>query len=351
MADAEPRITVILPTFRRPESLRRAILSVLSQTFPAFQICVYDDASDDDTKEVVAELAKTDSRIKYWCHEQNIGFMANFNYGLKEVNTPFFSFLCDDDLLLPHFFEKAMESLVPNPEVMMYVGLTIVAQDNKVWEIVLEDGPFGYFPPPEGALQMLLTGHFPSLVFRSEIRGSVGIFDGQAGFALDNDLKLRIAAHHPIIISNDPSAIFTRHEGSISTAVSDLKLFWPGYQNMSNKIMSDESLPLDVRLVIRDQINYGLFIDLCTVGERALVSGDSNTVYAVVELLKRVCNKKTRSIVLLGRWKLMELSKPAYSLVRLMRRLFVPIISFRTIRSRRIRLKRQQEQYGKYLQP
>jgi glycosyltransferase involved in cell wall biosynthesis len=90
--DAEPLITVIIPTFRRPKLLRRAILSVLNQTFSAFQVCVYDDASNDNTQKVVTELAEADSRIKYYCHEQNIGVVENFNYGLKEVNTPFFRF-------------------------------------------------------------------------------------------------------------------------------------------------------------------------------------------------------------------------------------------------------------------
>ena len=146
MKDAEPLITVIIPTFRRPKLLRRAILSVLNQTFSAFQVCIYDDASNDTTtQKVVTELAETDSRIKYYRQEQNIGAAANFNYGLKEVNTPFFSFLSDDDLLLPHFLEVAMQSLSSNPDAMFYAGLTIQVEDNKIIGISKNGGRFGYF--------------------------------------------------------------------------------------------------------------------------------------------------------------------------------------------------------------
>jgi len=53
----EPLITTIIPTYRRPKLLRRAIKSVLGQTFPHFQVCVYDNASGDETPDVVAEIS------------------------------------------------------------------------------------------------------------------------------------------------------------------------------------------------------------------------------------------------------------------------------------------------------
>jgi glycosyltransferase involved in cell wall biosynthesis len=68
----KPLITTIIPTCRRPHLLRRAIKSVLNQTYPHFQVCVYDNASGDETAEVVSEFAKKDPRIKYHCHSENI---------------------------------------------------------------------------------------------------------------------------------------------------------------------------------------------------------------------------------------------------------------------------------------
>jgi len=54
----EPLITTIIPTHCRPTLLRRAIYSVLNQTYPHLQVCVYDNASGDETAFVVAEIAK-----------------------------------------------------------------------------------------------------------------------------------------------------------------------------------------------------------------------------------------------------------------------------------------------------
>ena len=81
-----PMITTIIPTFRRPELLRRAVTSALAQEGVSLQVCVYDNASSDSTGIVVAELAKKDPRVKYFCHQKNIGGMANFQFGLKNAN-------------------------------------------------------------------------------------------------------------------------------------------------------------------------------------------------------------------------------------------------------------------------
>ncbi|HTT77549.1 MAG TPA: glycosyltransferase family A protein, partial [Candidatus Binataceae bacterium] len=111
----QPQITTIVPTFRRPRLLERAIRSVLAQNYDAFQLCVYDNASGDETAAVVARLARGDPRIKYHRHPCNIGAWNNFKYGLDQVATPYFNFLSDDDALLPGFFEAALHALESRP--------------------------------------------------------------------------------------------------------------------------------------------------------------------------------------------------------------------------------------------
>src|SRR5271168_4302039 len=97
----EPCITTIIPTYRRPRLLPRAITSVLKQTYPHFEVHVYDNASGDETRQVVESIAATDPRVKYHCHESNIGLVANFAYGMERVTTPLFNLLSDDDLVFP----------------------------------------------------------------------------------------------------------------------------------------------------------------------------------------------------------------------------------------------------------
>jgi len=346
--DAEPLITVIIPTFRRPTLLRRAIVSVLNQTFSAFQVCVYDDASNDSTQKVVTELAETDSRIKYYCHEQNIGAMENFNYGLKEVDTPFFSFLSDDDLLMPHFFEVAMQSLSSNPDVMFYAGLTIQVEDNKIIGISKNGGRFGYFPPPDGLLDIL--DHqlmWNSIVFRSKVVDCVGLLDIDVGGPADIDFEFRIAAHHPVIISNEPSAIYMQHTQSFYARSSEYRLYLPGFKLIINRMMSDESLSIATRIQIKNRLNEWIANILIALAERASLKGEFDNVSAIAEILTRFCNKKAKALLLVGRLKLKESSEPAFFLVSWIERWLWLIFSLNIINT--IKLKQHQRKYGEYL--
>ena len=348
MTVAEPLITVIIPTFRRPKLLRRAILSVLNQTFSAFQVCVYDDASDDNTQKVVTELAETDSRIKYYCHEQNIGVVANLNYGLKEVSTPFFSFLSDDDLLLPHFFEVAVQSLSSNPDVMFYAGLTIQVEDNEIIGISKNGGRFGYISPPDGLLDILQHQlMWNSIVFRSTVADCIGLLDSDVGGPADIDFEFRVAAHHPVIISNEPSAIYTLHTKNFYARSSDYRLYLPGFKRIINRMMSDESLSLDTRIQIKSRLNAWLANILIALAVRASLKGEFDNVSAIAEILTRFCNKKAKALLLVGRLKLKEASEPAFFLVSWIERWLRFIFPLNIIH--KIKLKQLQRKYGEYL--
>ena len=72
---------------------------------------VLDDASGDETEEIVTAMARRDSRITYIRHERNIGMTPNWQFGLEHVETPYFSFLSDDDIHLPNLYTAAVESL------------------------------------------------------------------------------------------------------------------------------------------------------------------------------------------------------------------------------------------------
>jgi hypothetical protein len=96
-------ITTVLPTFRRPQLLARAIRSVLDQTVTDFEVHVYDNASGDETSQIVLDIVDRDRRVKYYRHPTNIGAIENFKFGVARVAAPYFNVLSDDDFLLPGF--------------------------------------------------------------------------------------------------------------------------------------------------------------------------------------------------------------------------------------------------------
>jgi glycosyltransferase involved in cell wall biosynthesis len=212
MSSALPPITAIICTYRRPEMLRRAIRSVQSQTFGDFQICIYDNASGDETGAVVAELAQRDSRIKYHCRPENIGALANYVEAMKDVKTPFFAFVADDDLMLPNFYEAAMQAFAEQPEAMFFAGsfLCLTLEGNRHGGVAYDAE---VLMPPAGVFKFIESDMYPCLhgtMLRREVLDNCGEM-GQVNLWTDRDWLCRIAACYPVITSPVECSIFTIH--------------------------------------------------------------------------------------------------------------------------------------------
>ena len=122
-------------------------------------MCVYDNNSQDATAETVEKLQQQDPRIKYMCHPKNIGAVANFQFGLDQVTTPFFSILSDDDLLLPNFFETVLEGFAKYPDAMFSCGeIIIIDQLGKIRHREMRGLTSSFFNPPDG-LYVVIQNH------------------------------------------------------------------------------------------------------------------------------------------------------------------------------------------------
>ncbi|HEY0974505.1 MAG TPA: glycosyltransferase family 2 protein [Solimonas sp.] len=104
-------ISVVLPTRNRARLLRRAVDSVLGQTFRDLELIVVNDASTDDTAAVLAELQAQDARIRVLHREKNSGAAAARNAGIAMARGEWVAFQDDDDLWLVEKLERQMQAL------------------------------------------------------------------------------------------------------------------------------------------------------------------------------------------------------------------------------------------------
>jgi glycosyltransferase involved in cell wall biosynthesis len=210
-------ITTIIITFRRPKLLRRAIISALNQTYSNVRVCVYDDASNDETKDVVADLIRKDSRVFYYYHPKNIGMHANYAFAMSRIETPFFSFLSDDDVFLPEFYDAAISAFRKYPEAMLVVTKVphVTNEGKYIKEPLTLWDRMGFFLPPTGAHRIAAISHpeITGALFRSEILQTPYASLDSSVFAWDYEILLNISLDFPIVACDCEGALFVQHKG------------------------------------------------------------------------------------------------------------------------------------------
>ncbi|PTX10668.1 glycosyltransferase involved in cell wall biosynthesis [Pontibacter mucosus] len=93
----EELVSIVMPTHNRESMLTRAVESVLNQTYSNWELLIVDDASNDNTQQVVEDFISKDARIKYYKLERNQGACVARNKGITESNGDYITFLDSDD--------------------------------------------------------------------------------------------------------------------------------------------------------------------------------------------------------------------------------------------------------------
>jgi glycosyltransferase involved in cell wall biosynthesis len=246
-ADSKPLITTAIPTFRRPRLLRRSLRSVLAQTYPNFEVHVFDNHSEDETPAVVQEFARGDSRVKYHCHGHNIGILENFSFAMRSVETPFFSFLSDDDFLLPDFFETALASFETHPQAIFSALLTLFVDGRgDLTPSQVLGWKEGFYEPPAGLLEFLKSGFltWTAILFRKEVIERVGPLDTTAHGYCDTDFLMRTVPRFPFVVTPKAGGVFVAHDES-STSQQRFETIWPGLTTVLGKATEAIESPLE----------------------------------------------------------------------------------------------------------
>lgn len=107
------RVTVIIPTYNRPVFLRRALSSVLAQTYRDFAILVWNDGGEDAAATVVSSFV--DERITYYRSDVNEGCMRAAVSAWSVAQSDYIAHLDDDDEWAPEFLSTLVPLLEANP--------------------------------------------------------------------------------------------------------------------------------------------------------------------------------------------------------------------------------------------
>lgn len=207
-----PNISVVMSVYNGKKYLRKAIDSILNQTYTDFEFIIINDCSTDKTNEILQSYH--DKRIKIINNEQNLRLPASLNKGLRLVKGKYIARMDADDIALTDRFEKQVKYLESHPDVAVIGGSFEVFNEQKgtlyVHKAYCNEMLERYYLIPSP------IGH-PTAMLRKSMTVDEGFFyDEKYTSAQDYDLWLRIAQKHKI--NNIPDIVlkYRVHENSIS---------------------------------------------------------------------------------------------------------------------------------------
>lgn len=204
-----PLVSVVLPTYGRPERLRRAVESVAAQTYDDLRLVVVDDHSPIPSEEVLDGVSLDGLVVEHIRHEENRGANAARNTGIRESDGGFVAFLDDDDEWKPEKIQRQVETfrsasdrvgLVYTGTEYHYDGYTrTVAHTNRgdVTTAILTGASFA---------------QFSAVMIRRSVIEEAGLPDERFPSWQDREWYLRLSLHcefEPI-----PEPLTVRHRDS-----------------------------------------------------------------------------------------------------------------------------------------
>ncbi len=187
-----PLVTVITVTYNSSAYVRDAIESVLAQHYTNFEYIIGDDCSTDNTWDIICEY--NDPRIRKYRNEKNLREYPNRNKAIEMATGKYLIFIDGDDILLTHGLGYYVEMSEKFPEAGMAIQKgyynNIVFPALLQSEEVIRNHYFGQ--------EDMLSSSFASNFFNTNILKKEGLLstDYKGG---DNEIRVRIALHYPIL--------------------------------------------------------------------------------------------------------------------------------------------------------
>lgn len=192
-------VSVIIPTYSRPDNLLRAIESVLNQTYGNIELIVVDDNGQDTewqqkTQKLIAPYLNK-GLLKYIVHEYNKNGSAARNTGLRHSHGEFINFLDDDDVFSKNKIEAGIAVLTKETTADAVFCDTTFIEDGKERTYIN--------PESENIILDLLTAKLffntSTVLFRRQALTEINGFDESFRRQQDYELFIRFSRNHSIV--------------------------------------------------------------------------------------------------------------------------------------------------------
>lgn len=214
-SSSSPLISIVIPTYKRPDKLINAILSVKKQSFEDWIIIIVDDncPSSEERKatEKVMKKHSEDNQVVYLKHNKNLGACTARNTGISNAKSKYIAFLDDDDIWREDKLEKQIKALREFGADFCYSDMNLI-YNNKIKYFKSNSSKDLY-------KSLLLQGFgicTSALIISMESIKSIGGFDKELPSMQDYDLLLRLSKNFKHVYISEPLLTYKLDDDGIS---------------------------------------------------------------------------------------------------------------------------------------
>ena len=221
--NTSPLVSVGMPVYNGERWMRRAIDSILAQTYRNLELVISDNTSIDATEKICRDYAERDSRVRYHRNPENVGLNNNYSLAFRRSAGKYFKWSSSNDFCAPRLLELCVARLEANPDIVLcYSKTRIFREDGDAGDPYEDDlGAEGATPCDrmKQIFARLRLNNAVNGVIRADVLKHTDLIADY--FSSDNVLIVDLALHGKL--SQVPEELFYRRiaEGASTALQSD----------------------------------------------------------------------------------------------------------------------------------
>ena len=243
-------VSVLLSTFNDAPTLKKAIVSVLNQTYESFEFIIVNDASTDVTSKVLSRFSEKDDRITVYSNNKNIGLTRSLNLGLTHCESRYIARIDADDLWHKDKLRRQLNYMESHPECALLgtayeeideygkylraATVPLLVGDEQLKSSMVRFNPFFH----------------SSIIVRNGVVKLLKGYDERRQYAQDYNLWVRLAEKHNI--ANLPEVLAYRRVTADNISVKKERL---------QRLSALKSKVLAIKLLNKSLLNYRFLLN------------------------------------------------------------------------------------------
>ncbi len=203
------KISIVMCTYNGEKYLREQLDSLISQTYPLYEILVQDDVSTDGTLQILKEYEQRYPIIHVLQNEKNMGYNANFSSAIYKATGDYLAISDQDDIWMPNKIERLMSNI--GNKGMIFSKSVLFDENAPEWK------EHNYYSAPNVSLEELafrnnISGH--AVLVRRDLLDRVPFWDSR--YYYDWWLAIVAAYFDEIVFLDETLVRWRRHQQSIT---------------------------------------------------------------------------------------------------------------------------------------